>query len=101
MRHPSIRDGIAMLHTSPTGDGRIVAYLISQTREPPDVTALRNFLRQRLPDYMIPASFVFLDSLPLNTNGKIDRRALAQLRMSPVESSGARAPVDSIEEQLE
>lgn len=89
-----------MLHASATGDNRIVAYLISQTRDPPDVTALRNFLRQSLPDYMIPASFVFLDSLPLNTNGKVDRRALVQLKMPPAESSGAKAPVDSIDEQL-
>ena len=100
MRHPSIRDGIATLHTGATGDSRIVAYLISQTRDPPDATALRNFLRQRLPDYMIPASFVFLDSLPLNANGKIDRRALVQLKMATAETAGAKTPVDSIEEQL-
>jgi amino acid adenylation domain-containing protein len=100
LRHPSIRDAIAVLKTSATGDSRIVAYLISQTSDVPEVTELRSFLWQRLPEYMIPASFVFLDSFPLNTNGKIDRRALPQPKTLSADSAGTEAPAGSTEALL-
>jgi amino acid adenylation domain-containing protein len=99
-QHPAVRDAVAVLKTSATGDSRIVAYLISRASDPPEVTELRSFLRQRLPDYMIPASFVFLDSFPLNGNGKIDRRALPQPRTLSSEIAGSEALADSIEARL-
>ena len=99
MRHPSIRDAIAILQTSATGDSRIVAYLISQGSDLPDVTALRSFLRQRLPEYMVPATFVFLDAFPLNTNGKLDRKALPKPKM-PSNGSADTEPADQIEARL-
>jgi surfactin family lipopeptide synthetase A len=99
-RHPAIRDAIAVLKTSATGDSRIVAYLISQTNNPPDATELRNFLRQRLPEYMIPASFVFLDSFPLNSNGKIDRGLLPEPKVLSPEIAASEEPADQIEAQL-
>jgi amino acid adenylation domain-containing protein len=98
-RHPAVRDAIAVLKTSATGDSRIVAYLISKTSDLPDVTELRSFLRQKLPDYMIPASFVFLDAFPLNTNGKLNRRALPNPKMSS-NGSASTEPADQIEERL-
>jgi amino acid adenylation domain-containing protein len=100
MRHPAVRDAIAVLQTSATGDARIVAYLISRTSQPPEATELRNFLRQKLPDYMIPGSFVFLDAFPLNTNGKLDRRALPQPKVLSLEGAETEAPADPIEERL-
>jgi amino acid adenylation domain-containing protein len=99
-QHPAIRDAIAVLKTSATGDSRIVAYLISQTNNPPDATELRNFLRRKLPEYMIPASFVFLHSFPLNSNGKIDRQALPEPKVLSPESAASQAPADQIEAQL-
>jgi surfactin family lipopeptide synthetase A len=99
LRHSSIRDAIALLQTSATGDRRIVAYLISQASHPPEADELRSFLRRRLPEYMIPASFVFLDSFPLNTNGKLDRRALPKPK-TPSNGSAGTEPVDAIEERL-
>jgi amino acid adenylation domain-containing protein len=100
MRHPAIRDAIAVLKTSATEDSRIVAYLVAQTSDPPEAPELRSFLRQRVPEYMIPASFVFLDSFPLNGNGKIDRRALPQPKVSSPESTAAEALADPIEARL-
>ncbi len=99
LRHPSIRDAVAVLQTSATGDSRIVAYLISKTSEQPEADELRGFLRRKLPEYMIPASFVFLDSFPLNTNGKLDRRALPKPKMTSAGTGGA-GPADPIEELL-
>jgi amino acid adenylation domain-containing protein len=67
----------------------------------PAPAALRAFLKDRLPAYMVPAAFVFLDALPLNANGKADRRALAALDVKPdateTEIAG-RAPGTPIEE---
>ncbi len=98
-RHPAVRDAIALLKTSANGDSRIVAYLISKTSDRPDADELRGFLRRRLPDYMIPASFVFLEAFPLNSNGKIDRRALPNPKMSS-NGSATTEPADQIEERL-
>ena len=56
-------------------DRNLIAYLVPNT-EKPLATELRSFLKEKLPDYMIPSWFVFLDALPLTPNGKIDRNAL-------------------------
>ena len=58
------------------GNKRLVAYVVPRGRPEPTVAALKLFLRDRLPEYMIPSEFVFLDDLPLMSTGKIDRRAL-------------------------
>ena len=55
---------------------RLVAYIVSSSAKPPAADELRNFLQQRLPDYMVPSIFVFLKALPLTANGKVDRAAL-------------------------
>ena len=57
------------------GDKRLVAYIIAGENQP-TIQTLRATLKEKLPDYMIPATFVFLDALPLTSNGKINRKAL-------------------------
>ena len=59
------------------GARRLVAYVVPQVDPTPSPSELRNFLKERLPDYMLPSSFVFVDSLPLTPNGKVDRKSLA------------------------
>ncbi|NET02964.1 MAG: amino acid adenylation domain-containing protein, partial [Sphaerospermopsis sp. SIO1G1] len=59
------------------GDQRLVAYIVPQPQQTPTSNILRQFLKAQLPDYMIPNTFVILESLPLTPNGKIDRRALS------------------------
>ncbi len=58
------------------GHSRLVAYAVIDGNRPTDASELRGFLEARLPDYMVPSAFVFLDALPLMPNGKIDRNAL-------------------------
>jgi amino acid adenylation domain-containing protein len=72
--HPGVRDAVVMARDD-GGDRRLVAYVVPE-REDPSVAELRGFVGQRLPDYMVPAAFVLLASLPLTANGKLDRDAL-------------------------
>ena len=70
-----IRDAVVMGLTDGHNDHRLVAYLVPEAVTPP-VGWLQRALRESLPDYLVPARFVFLPALPLTPNGKIDRLAL-------------------------
>ena len=59
-----------------SGDRALVGYVVPQQEPAPTIDDLRSFLREKLPDYMVPSAFVFMNTLPLTSNGKIDRRAL-------------------------
>src|SRR4030095_5935395 len=75
-QQPEVRETVVIAREEPTGDRRLVAY-VAADRDSGDLTeALRSRLRQMLPEYMVPAVFVFLESLPLNQNGKVDKKAL-------------------------
>ncbi|MCA1601871.1 MAG: phosphopantetheine-binding protein, partial [Acidobacteria bacterium] len=58
------------------GQERLVAYVVSHRKNASTVSELRSFLKEKLPEYMLPATFVVLDGLPLTPNGKVDRKAL-------------------------
>jgi amino acid adenylation domain-containing protein len=74
--HPSVRDSVVLLREDLPGHPRLVGYLVSRPGELPNASDLQNFLRQKLPDYMVPGALVWLPALPLTLNGKLDRRAL-------------------------
>jgi amino acid adenylation domain-containing protein/FkbM family methyltransferase len=75
-RHHAVREAVVTVREDVPGDQRLVAYVVAQDDRAVSVSALRDYIREALPDYMTPSSFVFLDALPLTTNGKVDRRAL-------------------------
>ncbi len=72
--HPAVRDAVAVSFADADGERRLVAYVT--LKQPSTVEQVRAFIKERLPEYMIPAVFVVLDQLPLTPNGKVDRRAL-------------------------
>jgi len=74
-RHPLVREAAVVVRQSEPGDKRLVAYYVSKNGA---IAAdeLRRYLKQNLPDYMVPSQLVPLPSMPLNANGKIDRPAL-------------------------
>jgi acyl carrier protein len=72
--HPEVREAVVKAIEDPTGGRRLAAYLT--TRRAVRSAALREYLRERLPDYMIPACFVILPEFPLTHGGKVNRRAL-------------------------
>ncbi|HEY0606950.1 MAG TPA: AMP-binding protein, partial [Herpetosiphonaceae bacterium] len=77
--HPAVADACVALHSNAhTGDQLLVGYVVAHAEQESAAQGadLRAFLRGTLPEYMIPGTFVFLESLPLTPNGKLDRRAL-------------------------
>ena len=76
IQHPSIHETIVITRTETPGEKRLVAYFVPVNGKSPDAADLRDFVKNKLPAYMIPAVFIPLDSLPLTANGKIDRKAL-------------------------
>jgi amino acid adenylation domain-containing protein len=73
--HPAVRQAAVIVREDAPGEKRLVAYAVLAADAPP-VAELRESLRGRLPDYMLPAALVAMDALPLTSNGKLDRRAL-------------------------
>jgi len=65
-----------MVREDEPDDKRLVAYVVPAKGRQPVPSELRGFLREELPDYMVPSAFVVMESLPLTPNGKVDRKAL-------------------------
>ena len=74
--HESVKDCAALVREDVPGDKRLVAYIIPQRNQPLNSRELRHFLGSRLPDYMVPSSYVAIKAFPLTPNGKLDRKAL-------------------------
>ncbi len=96
--HPSVREVAVIARDDVPGTKRLVAYLVASA--PAEVSALREHLKKKLPEYMVPAAFVFLDKLPLTTNGKIDRKRLPAPEHRPELSNSYVAPRTPPEEKL-
>jgi len=73
--HPAVRESVVVSGENGTGEKQLVAYIVPATTFP-QVRELRDFLAEILPEYMIPATFVRLDALPIGSSGKVDRSAL-------------------------
>jgi amino acid adenylation domain-containing protein len=100
--HPSVSEAVVVAREDRPGDKRLVAYVVAAAAESaPSTSVLRAFLQEKLPDYMIPSAFVFLDALPLTANRKVDRRALPvpDERRPDIEASYA-APRSQTERML-
>ncbi len=74
--HASVKECVVSARGGNPDDKYLAAYVIPALHQSPSISELKNFVRRRLPDYMIPAAFVFLEAFPLTPNGKLDRLAL-------------------------
>ncbi len=100
-RQPSVREAFVIAKESCDGEMSLVAYVVPACGQVPGVDKLRRDLQSTLPTYMIPAYFIFLDHLPLTSNGKIDRSALpaTSTRRASMEQS-FRAPESKLEREI-
>jgi thioesterase domain-containing protein/acyl carrier protein len=102
LQHESVRKAVVVADEQGNGERQLVAYVVAQEGEGVSTIGdLREFLKQKLPDYMVPSSFVNLDEIPLTGNGKIDRRALPpSIQPGAVLSDSYVAPRNLLELQL-
>ena len=100
-QHPDVQEVVVVAREDTPGDARLVAYLATQNTIPLQVEELRGFLKKQLTQDMLPAAFVFLDHLPLLSNGKVNRSALpAPDTIRPELETTFIAPRNETEEQL-
>jgi len=97
VQHPDVRQALAMVWEEPTGQKRLVAYILSNGSLELSQSTLRNFAGDFLPDHMVPTSCVFLDAFPLLPNGKVDKKSLpAPERIE----AGPQAPLSSSQSRI-
>src|SRR5271166_2825208 len=100
-QHPTVRDAIVLAQENANGEKQLVAYVVAQREPLPTASELRGFLKEKLPEYMVPAVFVSLDALPLMPNGKINRGALPEPERTRAAPGRAFvAPRNALELQL-
>ncbi|WP_193200009.1 non-ribosomal peptide synthetase [Nostoc sp. MG11] len=100
LQHPDIREVVVLAREDVVNERRLVAYLIFEPNQTSSIGELRTFLQGRLPNYMVPAAFVFLEQFPLTPNGKIDRYALPIFDLSAQFAASYVAPNGKIEEAI-
>jgi len=99
-QHSDVQASCVIPREDTPGDKRLVAYLVANQDCTPTISELRQFLKAKLPEYMIPNAFVMLESLPLTPSGKVDRRALPAPDLYSEITDKYVAPRTPIEELL-
>jgi myxalamid-type nonribosomal peptide synthetase MxaA len=100
-QHPHIMTSVVMAREDSPGTKRLVAYVVPDANATLTTSELRRVLRTQLPDYMVPAAFVQLETLPLSPNGKVDRQSLPNPDTTrPDIDTQWRAPHTNVEAQL-
>lgn len=104
-RHPTVRDTVVVAREDDAGDKFLVAYVVpaAAAADEPAAKAIegyRRFLRDRLPENMVPSAFMRLKALPLNANGKVDKRALPAVDRTALSSTGFAQPQGDLQQKL-
>jgi len=100
-QYPTISDNVVLVREDTPGDKRLVAYIIKKENQETDLSDLRQFLKTKIPDYMVPVAYVFIDQFPLTPNGKIDRKALpSPMETVQQEEKAYVAPTTETEKKL-
>ena len=99
--HEAVREAVVVARTDAHGEAYLTAYIVAARGPLTAVGELRAFLKEKLPEYMVPSVYLFLDKLPLNSHGKVDRRALPRSEGTVRELDAPFvAPRNAIEEVL-
>jgi amino acid adenylation domain-containing protein len=97
--HPAVRSAVITAIGEEHSKQQLVAYIVPEEKLAPTIEEISEFLKKKLPNYMVPSGFVFLNALPLSANGKVDRRALLDYSISNLQNAYI-APRNEIEQQL-
>lgn len=98
--HAGIDEVAVIAREDRPGHRRLVAYFVANRREQTPISQIRDYLKSKLPEYMIPSTFVPLDSLPLTPNGKVDRQALPAPEQAATSSGPVQPARDSFESRM-
>jgi amino acid adenylation domain-containing protein/non-ribosomal peptide synthase protein (TIGR01720 family) len=95
--HPDVTDAVAAVRPDTAGHKRLVGYVVPAGDRVPSGGELRDFLAERLPEYLVPTGYAVLDRLPMSPNGKVDRRALPEPDLTPAAADhvAPRTPVEA------
>ncbi|HWH57599.1 MAG TPA: amino acid adenylation domain-containing protein [Terriglobales bacterium] len=100
-KHVAVREAVVILTNDASGEKRLVAYYTPQTGQKATNAELFAFLKDRLPEYMVPAAFIELERMPLNSNGKIDKKALPAADLArPERTEDFVIPETPLEEEV-
>ena len=99
-QHPDVRETVIITRDDQSGNQQLIAYIVPRGNQSPSTNTLRQFLKKKLPEYMIPSAFVELNKIPLTPNGKTDRRALPAPDTRSSLEEGCIAPRNPLEMQL-
>ncbi|ACC84846.1 non-ribosomal peptide synthetase [Nostoc punctiforme] len=103
LQYPAVKEAVVIVREDAPGEKVLVGYFVAETGQdsPQIISELRRFLKQQLPEYMVPKIFMALEALPLNANGKVDRRALPKPdSLRPELEANYVAPRTPIEQQI-
>jgi len=99
--YPGVREAAVVAREYGLGDRRLLAYVAMDTGANTVVSNLRDFLKEKLPEYMVPSTFTVLERLPLTASGKVDRRSLSAISGSPPGGpQGGKAPPRTPAEEI-
>lgn len=99
MQHPAVREAVVMVRQSGSGEKHLAAYLTGREgHNLPEASELKAHLQQKVPEYMVPSAFVALDSMPVTSSGKVDRKLLPAVEVAAATSCFVppRGPVQEL-----
>ncbi|WDD36942.1 amino acid adenylation domain-containing protein (plasmid) [Nostoc sp. UHCC 0926] len=101
LKHPVVREIVVLAREDKPRVQKLVAYIVLLTDQTTTISELRSYLKELLPEYMVPGVFIFLDTLPLLPNGKVDRRALpVPEALRPTLTTTYEVPQSEMEQQI-
>lgn len=95
-----VHDAVVVVDESTSIEKRLLAYVVETKETDFELESLKMFLRDKLPEHMIPSNFIVLAGLPLTPNGKVDKKALPKPRVSTIDCIGKQAPCGEIESKI-
>ncbi len=99
-QHPSVAQTVVIAVENNIGNKQLAAYIVPQPQAVASSGDLRNFLKQKLPEYMIPAVFIMLETLPLTPNGKIDTKALPKPETADQQLATTKVPPQTVTQKI-